>query len=231
MKPSHSRAPLSVSNWIDRLSEPVRDALLSRTTLRRLSAGEFLWTRGDAGREMFQIVSGRIRVYTLSPEGRELLYIEFVPGDCCGEQSVIDDLPRHHMAQAFGNSTVRVLSKADLEDLAARHPEISGELLRMLSRRTRLMFEYYDSVALRSVPERIANRLCLLADIQAGESASPSTSLDLQVTQEDIGYMVAASRQSVNKVLTAWQARGIVELRYGNVLVRDLDALRELAPD
>jgi CRP-like cAMP-binding protein len=51
--------------------------------------------------------------------------------------------------------------------------------------------------------------------------------VDLQVTQEDIGDMLATTRQSVSRILADWQCRGIVNMRYGRIVVIDPAALRK----
>jgi CRP-like cAMP-binding protein len=223
---SGARLPLTVFNWLDRLPDPVRDALLARCRDIVLQQGEFLWSRGDRNYDLYQLVDGELDLYSLTLEGKKLLYFTFTSGDCTGENGMIDGEPRYHMAQAVNTTRLRHLTCADYVELSSLYPELNRELLKMMSRRSRILYEYMDAMTLLPMSVRIASRLCLLLDKElAGSHASGE--VDLQVTQEDIGDMLATTRQSVSRILADWQCRGIVNMRYGRIVVIDPAALRK----
>ena len=196
--------PLARYDWIEPLPAPIQAAVRECMTIRRYEDHEFIYRRGDAGNELYQIISGHVRLYVLSPEGRELLYVIFEPGSCFGELSLIDRQPRAHMTQAFGSTEIAVIARRQFEELWLRHPEISHELCRMLCKRSRKLFNNFEAANLIPLPNRIANQLCELAN-SLGNPCPDGIHFDMRITQEDIGFMVGSSRQSVNKVLKVWQ--------------------------
>lgn len=222
--------PYPQYNWIDRLSEPVRKALRGCMIVKRYVDGESIYQRGARGDQLYQIVSGNVRLYILNQEGKELLYTIYQPGICFGEMSLIDDLPRAHVAQAFGQTELAVLTRIQFERLWMLYPEIPRELCRLFCKRERSMFGVFENLSLLPLSERIAIRLCEFANT-LGHEKSDGIHFVLRITQEDISFMVAASRQSVNKIFSSWQKEGIVEVDYGAVIIKDLPALKKLITD
>ena len=223
---SCARLALTSFNWIDRLPDTAREPVLAHCSTICLQQGEFLWSSGDKDYDLYQLIEGELHLYTLTQEGKKLLYITFTAGDCTGENGMVDGEPRHHMAQAVKTTQLRRLSRADYVELSQTHPELNWEMLKMMSRRSRILYEYMDAMSLLPMSVRIASRLCLLLDTRL--AGTPATDeVDLQVTQEDIGHMLATTRQSVSKILTEWQRHGIINMRYGKIIVLDPAALRQ----
>ncbi len=217
-----------IADWIDALPAAPRAEVLGRMQTRRYGHGELIYRSGDPGHELLQIVSGAVRIYTLTADGRELLYDLFPAGTCFGETSLLDDLPRAHMTQAVGATTLRALPRADFLALWRRHPEISLAVARVLCARARRLYTIYENVSLAALSRRMAVRLCALSD-SIGEERPGGVHFNLRLTQEDIGSLVAGARQSVNRVLKQWQGEGIIDLAYGTLVIRRLNELQRLA--
>jgi CRP/FNR family transcriptional regulator, cyclic AMP receptor protein len=215
-------------NWLDHLPDKERRAVESRTTLRKYKDGQFIYQRGDPGDELFLIRNGAVRIYSQSIEGKELLYVILIAGNCFGEQSMLDGGTRHHMARALGEVEVDVLSQSDFTSLCDQYPGVTKGMLSLLSNRLRLLYGYFEEASQLGLSARIAVRLCGLAN-SIGHNDADGIHTDLRITQEDISFMVAASRQSVNKVLNAWQARGIIKISYGAVLIKNFQELKKLS--
>nr|WP_241263146.1 Crp/Fnr family transcriptional regulator [Parahaliea mediterranea] len=195
---------------------------------RQYHRGELVYRAGEPGNEIYQVIEGTTRIYTLTTDGRELLYELMPPGACFGESSLIDAQPRPHMAQAVTDVKLRVLELADFQALWRESPELSHAVALVLCRRTRRLYEIYEGVSLAALSRRMARRLCVLAD-SIGEDRDDGVHFQIRLTQEDIGSLVAGSRQSVNKILKQWQCDGLINLAYGSLVIRQLATLEQLA--
>lgn len=215
-------------NWIDTLSPALHQRVRGRMSTREYRRGEIVYRAGEPGREVFQVVEGTVRIFTLTADGRELLYDLMPPGACFGEASLIDGLPRPHMAQAVGDTRLRVLGQADFQALWREFPELSHAVAVVLCRRSRKLYEIYEGVSLAALSRRMARRLCALAD-NIGDDRVDGVHFQIRLTQEDIGNLVVGSRQSVNKILKQWQCEGLINLAYGTLVIKQLDTLQELA--
>ncbi len=223
---SNSPLPLTLFNWIDRLPDTARESVIARCSTICLQQGEFLWSSGDEDYDLYQLIEGELHLYTLTTEGKKLLYVTFSGGDCTGENGMVDGEARYHMAQAVKATRLRRLSRADYLELSLIHPELNWELLKMMSRRSRIIYEHLDAMSLLPLSVQIASRLCLLLDTALADKQEIGE-IDLQVTQEDIGHMLGTTRQSVSRILATWQRLGIINMRYGKIIVIDPKALRQ----
>ena len=79
----------------------------------------------------------------------------------------------------------------------------------------------------RHLESQLAKRLLHLAE-RAGPHGLQSTSVELHVSQRELGNMAGGSRESVDKILQNWHRQGLIDLGKASVLIRDIEALRRL---
>lgn len=219
---------VSEQDWIGQLSESVREKVLACMPPRHYGNADMIYRSGEAGDELYRVEQGTVRIFNVSEDGKELLYDLFPPDTCFGEATLIDGGPRPHSTQAVGDIILRVLSRGRFEQLWSAHPEVSWAVARLQTVRARRLYKMYEQVSLDILCRRIAYRLFILAKT-VGREFEGGIHFDVRLTQEDMGSLVAGSRQSVNKVLRQWQEEGLIDLAYGSLQIRDLAALERLA--
>lgn len=219
---------ISNYNWIEELSEATRHALQQHMTKESFENGQFLFQAGQEADAFYRVVTGHVKMISISKTGKETLYGLWEPGDIFGELGLIDQHPRMHNAQAHGNVHVAKLKRGDFQKLRDRHPEINKQLLLFLCHKLRILSDTYEEANLLDLPQRLALRVYeMAADI--GRSTRDGLRVDSGLSQTELGSMVGASRQSVGKVLNDWQKRGIINIHYGGLTIRRLDVLRVMA--
>jgi len=100
-------------------------------------------------------------------------------------------------------------------------------LLRILCRRLRQTSKQVENVMFRHLESRVAKALLQLAESVAMHGLQ-SASVELHVSQRELGKMAGGSRESVNKILQNRHRQGLIGLGKASVLIRDLEALRRL---
>lgn len=217
---------LSPFNWIDRLEAPVRDELLARCRNLSLQPGEFLWRSGDADHCIYQLAEGQIKLYTLTADGQELVQSLFSAGDCLGERGLFIAGQHQSMAQALEPCRLRRLSLDAFRELADRHPGIAWEMMSYLARCIALLRGYLDTLNLNDLEASLAARIILLVEQRAPLESSQALSLAL--TQSDLANMLSTTRQSISRILSGWQSRGLIEHVRGNLTIHDVAAIKQL---
>ncbi len=212
-------------DFFSELSPGARQAYEQSTVLRPVSKGEAIYRQGEPPSEMYQLVEGAVKICNFSADGREVVTGEFHPGDCFGEMGLIDGLPRISHAFASRDALLRVLTRANFEELCARFPEIQRELVLMLCRRVRYLYALNEESSGLSLHQRLARSLLRMAYSRVSDH--PDRELYISISQEELGQLLGASRQSINKELKALAGEGAVELRYGRIYIRDLELLSE----
>lgn len=209
-------------SWLKELPASVRDEVLGSMQSRDYAAGAAVWHLGDAASECYLIRSGRVRMSNYSYTGKEIQIVEFRAGDCLGEMSLIDGLPRFNNAYASEPATLMVLRKQDFDRLYRRHPEVSRQLNIFLCRRLRLAYASAEDASALALRDRVARLVARLGS-SASEGGAGATVSNL--SHESLARMLGASRQSVNRELKELERAGLIGISYGKITIPELAAL------
>jgi CRP-like cAMP-binding protein len=215
-------------SWFSKLSQPLRDAILSRAVVRRLKDGATLTTRGSAAEEWCGVALGAVRISSVTLAGRQVTLTYAEPGVWFGDIALFDGLPRTHDADAHGPTTLLAVRRADFKDLLARHVELYDALLRLNCRRLRLMYSLFEDLNTRPLRSRLAKQLLLLAK-SYGIAQGEEIRIGLQLAQEDLAQLLGASRQRVNQELKGFEREGAVRVEPTRLVVLSRDRLLQIA--
>jgi len=218
---------LRSGRWFRSIPGDLQDALLGAAVLKRLAAGELLFSRGDPPGGLYAVVDGAMRVSGFAGTGKEALLSLLEPPTWFGEVSVFDGLPRTHDAVAEKPATLVHVAPEWLDPLMAAEPRLWRELGRLLASKTRLAFLMIEDVALAPAAVRLARRLVLMTE-GYGEWYDRTRRV-LSVRQEQLALMLNVSRQTANQLLKELEGKGMVRLAYGEIEIVDLDGLRQVA--
>jgi len=222
------RSNIESGSWFSKLSQPLRQAILARSTVRRLADGATLSARGTPAQEWVGVARGAVRVSSVSLSGKQVTLTYVEPGTWFGDIALFDGLPRTHDASAHGETTLLVVRKADFKELLAQHVELYDALLRLNCRRLRLMFDTIEDLNTRPLAARLAKQVLLLArayGIEQGEEIR----IGLQLAQEDLAQLLGASRQRVNQELKGFERDGAVRIEPTRLVVLSKEKLLAIA--
>ena len=204
------------------------------TALRRMAGqvhlerGERLFTEGDEGDRLYVILDGKMKLSRAAPDGRENLLSVHGPGEMFGELSLFDPSPRTSSATAVTDSQLAALGHDDLRRWLTSRPEVSLHLLQALAQRLRRINDVKADLVFTDVPGRVAKALLDLAG-RFGEEEPDGVHVHHDLTQEELAQLVGASRETVNKALADFVARGWVQLAAKSVVLVDPERLRRRA--
>jgi CRP/FNR family transcriptional regulator, cyclic AMP receptor protein len=210
--------------WFAGLPPEFSASLLDPAEQVLLPAGQRLFARGDAPDGLYCVLRGTVRVTATSASGREALLAMIEPPQWFGEIAVFDSAPRTHDAWAEEDcELLHVPQSALLAELAAR-PRHWRELGQLLTQKLRLTFASVEELSLLAPRQRVAGRLLMMAGGYGLWTDRSKRVLD--VSQEQLGSMLALSRQTVNQALRDLEARGCIKRNRAAIEVIDSDKLR-----
>jgi CRP/FNR family transcriptional regulator, cyclic AMP receptor protein len=205
----------------DRLPDALLEALAVHGNARAYRASTILINEGDAGDSLYIVLSGRLRSYASSDEGRDVVLGEHGPGEYVGELALDGGL-RSASVKAVEASTCRVVQGAELRAFLADHPDFAVHLSQKLTRMVRRLTDQVKSLALQDVYGRMVRVFMELSDAQGSERVVRE-----KLTQQDIADRVGSSREMINRVLKDLTAGGYVSVRGGRYVIhRKLPAAR-----
>ncbi|HEX4235044.1 MAG TPA: Crp/Fnr family transcriptional regulator [Caldimonas sp.] len=205
----------------DQLPPSLLTALAARGNSRSFRPQTILLNEGDAGGSLYIVLSGKLRAYASSPEGRDVVLSEHGPGEYVGELS-LDGTSRSASVKTVEPTTCCVVQAAQLPEFLAEHPEFALHLTQKLTRMVRRLTEQVKSLALQDVYGRMVRLLMELSDPVGDERVVRE-----KLTQQDIADRVGSSREMVNRVMKDLTTGDYVALRDGrHVILKKLPAAR-----
>jgi len=190
--------------------------------LLAIATGNTLFHEGDRARRFFRMISGAVRSCRLLPDGRRQIDDFFLSGDFFGFGT---GTTYSHSAEAIVGSTLLAYPLAPLDRLISDRPQVTRDLLLMMSRRLTEAQRHMDTVGRKAAGERIAIFLLEMARRCGGEDH-----VHLPMPRSDIADYLALSRETVSRVMTKFRRRGLIGLPAADeVVIVNRDALAALA--
>ena len=225
---AHEDDVLSEAPLFEALGEDDARALRADVTNVHIGRGEKLFSEGDAGDKLYIILKGKVKLTRAAHDGRENLLSVHGPGEMFGELSLFDPSPRTASATAVTEATLAGLAHDDLRAFLTDRPEVALHMLGALAQRLRRINDIKADLVFTDVPGRVAKALLDLSE-RFGVTTPDGIQVNHDLTQEELAQLVGASRETVNKALADFAARGWLQISARSVLILDIDRLRRRA--
>jgi CRP-like cAMP-binding protein len=205
------------------------DACLACLRVRRFRRDETVFHQGDPGDALHVIASGAVKIVLPSPAAGEAAILATLgPGDFFGELALLDGDPHSASVITLEPTETLVLGRADFERLFETQPGLRRALVASLARHLRRLTGHVEALHFLDLRERLALRIAELATDEAGALGTSRTGevrLDHHYTQSELAGMVGGSRESVNRILAEFVARGLIRFERDTLVVPDIGRL------
>jgi CRP/FNR family cyclic AMP-dependent transcriptional regulator len=217
--------------WFASCPPAFQMALIERARVRQIKAGDTLFARGEVQDGLYCVVAGALMLGSTNPiDGTQRLTLYVEPYQWIGEVALIDRLPRDQSAVADVDTTVLMISRANIEAWLVEHPENWRDLARLACGKLRLMLGAAEDRASLPFEQLLARRLLFTAT-QFGQTTQTVLRRRLRLPQEYLAKMLGVSRQTVNKALRVLERDGVLVLHYAEIEITDIEALVARAGD
>ena len=189
--------------------------------------GETIFHQGSFGTVLYIIVSGQVRIYTVSEAGQELSVTIFRSGEFFGELALLDGQPRSASAVAMCRTTALLLHRSAFISAVQSHPPIAIAVLEAMSQRLRQSTNHADLLSTSSAFQRVARQLLTLAE-RYGQREGAITHIDLHLTQDDLASLAGTTRETVNRALAILRDQGLIRVARARVSVVDRVGLEQV---
>ena len=210
------------SRWARGLERNQLGRVLDEVTEYEVAAGHHVCRKGEPVNEWLGVVSGLVKLGTVSPEGKMVTYTGVTAGGWFGEGSLLKNELRRYDAVALRDTRVAAMPRRTFHWLLASSISFNRFILDQLNERLAQMIALVDSDRMRDPEARVAQCLASLFNPQL----YPGTDSHLRISQEEIGHLSGLSRQRVNHALQVLQDAGLLRVEHVGITVLDLDRLR-----
>ena len=209
------------------LSDSDLNDLIGSLRLKSLKQGQTLFWKGDEGTALYIVKKGTIKIVLPSTEGDEIIVTMFSEGDFFGEMALLDGEPRSADAVAIEPSEVFVLSRNNFLSFLQSNVNAIKSILSLLSKRLRRTDDMLEDTCFLNISARLAKKLAELAESH-GRKDGNIIHIDLSLTQKELGDMVGATRESINKELKSLREQGLILTEESKIQILDISRLKSL---
>jgi len=211
------------------LSEADMQAIGHATTMTHCVRGQQILAPDDPPNRIHIIKKGRVRVYRMSPDGKQLTLDIYEKGTILGDMGLLgqDRLPEAY-AEAIDDGVICTISPDELRRLIERHPIVGVNVIRHLSRRLQSAERELEAMAYQRVDQRLARKLLDLGR-RFGVVTERGTLIQARLTQQELAEMIGTTRETLAHTLGDFRRQGLLESEKHNVVIRDAERLAEVA--
>ena len=216
------------SDFMGLLATGDREALLTAGRPQAYKAGAALCMEGEPSTHVLILVSGWVKVITVTRDGREMLEALRGPGDVVGEIAGQVTGYRTATIRAIGTVRALIIGAGQFGEFLDTHPGAAQAHRRVMAEQQRIAQEARRNHVLASGPQRLA---CLLLDLVArhGGAGDDAFVAPLPLSQEEIASLIGASRSTVTRALHDWRSRQIIRTSQRHIRILDQGRLLKIA--
>jgi CRP/FNR family transcriptional regulator len=193
------------------------------TRLVEASRREVLFREGDPAEGIFVLLQGRVKIYKLSPDGREHILHVVRPGQAFAEAAVFMPGGYPAYAEALQKSRALLLPKEPFLDLLRAEPAISLSIIATLSRYLKMFADRIEDLSLKDVSARLARWLLATAQEKGRDF------WDLEITKGELASQIGTVSETLSRTLRKFQDAGWLQVRGRFVKILDRGALETAA--
>ena len=220
----HTTLPdfLATCRWAQTLSADELQRVAGEIIEKRVPSGGYVCRKGEAVANWIGVIDGLVKMSNLSPEGKLTTLTGVPAGGWFGEGSLLKDEPRRYDIMALRESRIAYLPRTTFNRLLNTNLGFNRFLLVQLNERLGQFIASMENERLLEPDARVARSLGALFN----PVLYPGIGRQIQISQEEIGFLAGVSRQRVNQALQVLEKAGLLQIDYGGVTVIDLSGLQ-----
>ena len=190
---------------------------------RQIPADKTILWEGDEGEVIYFVISGLLKLFTTSEEGREFIVRIVYGGDSINDDTVFGRGPNILSAMTLSPVVLYGLHQSNLADIIHAHPEVGSRIVEVFAARQRYLIRLATELVFKSATSRLA-RLLL-----EKEELTRVGAKETRITQQEMASMIGTVREIVSRSLRDLETMGFINLKRNQIIVTNRDRLLELS--
>jgi CRP/FNR family transcriptional regulator, dissimilatory nitrate respiration regulator len=204
---------------------PEQCAALGTITVRKYySKGQNFFSEGDEGIGFYIVLSGKVKIFKLSPEGKEQIFHILEAPEPFAEAAVFAGQHYPASAQALSETIVLFFPRQKFLELISHEPSLALAMLALLSQRLRKLTMLVENLSLKEVPGRLAAYLLYL-----NEHSGPSSIIELEISKNQMAGLLGTIPETLSRILKRMTDEKLIKADARTISILDQKGLTELA--
>jgi CRP/FNR family transcriptional regulator, nitrogen oxide reductase regulator len=215
-----NRAAVQGLALFEQLEPSQVDDVLRSASSRRYALGDVVFEQGQTATQFFVLLHGRLRVTQVTSEGQQVVVRMVNPGDLFGIAKALRRLDYPGTATAVSESVVLSWPMSLWNDFLEQYPSLAVNAMQTMGSRLLEAQQRLRELSTEEVERRVAHAVLRLVN-QSGKKEEEGVRIDFPISKQDIAEMTGTTLHTVSRILTAWEAAGLVKGGRQKLLVRD----------
>ncbi|MCA9074058.1 MAG: Crp/Fnr family transcriptional regulator [Planctomycetaceae bacterium] len=212
----------------ERLNPSDLGVLESSARVRTFPKKSVVYLPQDAANSVYVVAEGRIRLVSITPEGKEAILAFFEPGDLFGELALLDAEPREEYAEAVLPSTVIAIPRESVEEVMGCNSSLTLAITKLIGWRRKKLERRLRNLLFRSNRERLSGLLWELTE-RYGRRIVEGLLIDIKLSHQDLAGLIGVTRESVTLALGELQSEGVISVGRQRIVVLNVTQLAKSA--
>jgi CRP/FNR family cyclic AMP-dependent transcriptional regulator len=218
--PAAARQILKATPLFAALDEAELDSLAARCAIQSIASGQMLFLEGEPCKGLYIVVTGRVRIFKTSPNGREQVLAIEGPGASVAELPVFDGGAYPASGSALEATEALFVSRAELRAICLEKPEVSLKMLQVVGSRLRRLVGIIEELSFTTVRHRLISLLLREADAQ-GHRSDRGIVFALNTSHQELAARIGTVRELVSRNLARLQAQSFIEMNGREITILD----------
>lgn len=202
----------------EQLSKDQIELIESRSRVRKFSKGSVIYLPSDQSDSVMLVVSGRVKLYHLTPDGKQALLGLIDPGELFGELAILENAQREEFAECMEPAEVVAIPRSVMQQLMEAHPEVSLGVTRLIGLRQRRIERRLKSLLFRSNRERLVHLLVELIE-KYGDSVPEGIRIGIRLSHQDLANIIGSTRETVTVLLGELGSDELIVVKKRKIIV------------
>jgi len=183
-----------------------------------------IYLPSDHSHDVFLLVSGRIKLCHLTPDGKQSILAFIEPGELFGELAMLDGGQREEYAEALEKSTVVLIPRGTVEQLMETHAHLTMGITKMIGLRRRRIERRLKNLLFLSNRDRLVHLILDLVE-QYGASTADGIALSIKLSHQELANVIGSTRETVTVLLGEMQLEGLLKVGRRKMIVTKVENL------
>ena len=198
--------------------------LEANSRYRKAKKNEPIYLPADQADGVVLLVTGRVRICHITPEGKQSILVFIEPGEIFGELALVGAQKREEFAEAAEKSDLVLIPRMAIEKLMVTHPDLTLGISKIIGLRRQRVERRLKYLLFRSNRERLIHLILELVE-QYGEKKGNTIDIGIKLSHQELANIIGSTRETVTVVLGQLQNEGLLTLSRRKIIVTQLDRL------
>jgi len=198
--------------------------LANITVDKEYAKGQLIFADGDEGDGFYVVITGRVKVYKVSPDGKEQILHVFGPGAPFAEVPVFSGAPYPANAEPLEKSRLFFFPKMGFVSLIQETPSLAMNMLASLSQRLKQFSQLVEALSLKEVPGRLAAHILYLSDTREG-----ADEFELDLAKSQLASLLGTIPETLSRIFGKMNSQGLIRISGPQIQIIDRMGLEDLA--